>query len=177
MRPIYLTMAAQGNSQWAPVNSLQIAFAIGLAVVPSSGASLTATVQHTFDDPTIDRRHPIVIARAGTVATVTDTNHGLSVGDSAVITGSGDANLDGDREVATVVDANNYTYTVANTGATSGQTGVTAANFRVFNHATLAALVARTDGNYAFPVAAVRLRLPTYSSGRCELIILQGMGR
>lgn len=177
MRPVYVTMSAQGNSAWVRLNDLQIAFTVGLAVIPSSGASLTATVQHTFDDPSIDRRHAVSIARVTTTATVTDANHGLSVGDSAVITGSGDANLDGDREVITVVDANNYTYTVANTGAAASGPSVMAANFRVFPHATLAALAARADGNYAFPPQACRLRLPTFVSGRCELIIVQGMGR
>lgn len=177
MRPTSIIMAAQGNSTWTPINYLQNTFGIGLAVILSSGASLTATVQHTHDDPAIDRRHIISIARAGTVATVTDALHGLSVGDSAVITGSGDTNLDGDREVATVVDVNTYTYTVVNTGATASSVNTYAQNFRVFNHAVLVNLTARADSNYAFPFQAVRLRLPTYSSGRCELLITQGMGR
>ena len=141
------------------------------------GASLTYSVQHTFDDTTTDRQHIVIISRAGTVATVTDIDHRLSVNDNIVITGSGDANLDGSYAVASLVDANTYTYTVANTGATTGSVNSKCTSFRVYNHATMVGQTGRLDGNYAFSIQAVRLTVTAYVSGKVDLTILQGMGR
>jgi hypothetical protein len=55
-------------------------------------------------------------ARSTTTATVTATNHGLSTGQWAYI----DWNLTADPYQVTVVDANTFTVTVANSGGTSG---------------------------------------------------------
>jgi hypothetical protein len=56
-------------------------------------------------------------ARSTTTATITAVNHGLSVGDWAYL----DWDLtDNPYQVQTVADANTFTVTVANSGATSG---------------------------------------------------------
>lgn len=56
-------------------------------------------------------------ARATTTATITAVNHGLAVGDWTYL----DWGLtDNPYQVQTVVDANTFTVTVANSGATSG---------------------------------------------------------
>jgi hypothetical protein len=56
-------------------------------------------------------------ARATTTATITAVNHGLAVGDWAYL----DWDLtDNPYQVQTVADANTFTVTVTNTGATSG---------------------------------------------------------
>jgi hypothetical protein len=56
-------------------------------------------------------------ARATTTATITAANHGLSVGDWTYL----DWDLtDNPYQVQTVADANTFTVTVANSGATSG---------------------------------------------------------
>jgi hypothetical protein len=55
-------------------------------------------------------------ARSTTTATVTAANHGLSTGQWAYI----DWNLTVDPYQVTVVDANTFTVTVANSGGTSG---------------------------------------------------------
>ena len=177
MRPIILSASAAGNSPWAPISYLQNAFAIGLAGIPTSGASLTYTVQHTFDD--LEKFVPVSVSRTGTVATVTDNDHRLSVGDSVTLTGTGDPNLEGTYDVASIVDANTYTYTVANTGAAASIPGSQAVHMRVFNFddASFVGASTRVDGNYAFPIRAIRLKVNTYNSGKVDLVILQGMGR
>jgi hypothetical protein len=172
---VSVTLAATGVSPWIPVNRYQVPFGVSLFGLPSSGASVTWKVQHTADRLDSDAERPISISRAGTVATVTDPAHGLSVGDSVIIMGSGSSNLDGTQAVASIVDANTYTYTVVNTGATASATGTRGKNLRVFDHATLTGQTARADGNYAFPVTAVRLSA-TVVSGTVTLEILQGMG-
>lgn len=177
MKPIVLTQAALGNSAWAPLNQVQAEFGVGLGASITSGANLTYKVEHTFDDPGPDKRHLVSISRAATVATVVDTDHRLSVADSVVVTGTGSAVLDGTFDVATVVDANTYTYTVANSGPTVDQGNSYLNSFRVYNHATIIAQTGRIDGNYAFPVQAIRLVVTAFVSGKVDLTILQGMGR
>lgn len=169
MRPVSVSLSAAGASPWVPIAYNQNSFALGLGVVLTSGASLTYSVDHTFDE--LNPVVPITISRTTTTATVTHPAHGLSSNDSAIIAGTGSTNFDGQFTV-TVVDANTYTYTVLNSGATSAS-GF-AASARVFTHETLLGLTAREDGNYAFPVRAVRLRNSAWVSGTSTLIVLSG---
>lgn len=169
MRPVLVSQSAAGASAWVPVAYSQNSFALGLGVVLSTGANLTCAVEHTFDN--LDPVTPVTISRTTTTATVTHPAHGLLTNDSAVIAGTGSSNFDGQRTI-TVVDANTYTYTVSNAGDTSAS-GF-AASGRVFTHLTLTGLTARADGNYAFPVRAVRLRNSAYVSGTSTLIVLSG---
>jgi hypothetical protein len=173
MRPQQTSLAAAGNSPWLNCNWLQNSFGVSLAGIPTSGANLTWKVQHTFDLFSQTAR-PVTISRTTTVATVTDTDHRLSVGDSIVVVNSGSTNLDGTYDIATVIDANSYTYTVANSGIASASAQLK--SFRVFDHATLVAKTARADGNYAFPPEGYRLVITAYVSGKCDLIAHQGLG-
>jgi len=50
MRPIRVTVGSQTASATIPLDTYADPFNVGLAVVLSAGASLTYTVQHTFDD-------------------------------------------------------------------------------------------------------------------------------
>lgn len=177
MKPVKLTQAALGNSAWAPLNQVQAEFGVSIGCAVTSGASLTYKIQHTFDDPGPDGRRAISVSRAATVATVIDNDHRLSVGDSLVITGTGSTVMDGTFDVATVVDANTYTYTVVNSGPTVDQTNTFLNSFRVYTHATIVGQTGRVDGNYAFPVQAVRLVVTVFVSGKVDAIFLQGMGR
>lgn len=172
MRPMYADVSAAGASPWVRVNYLAKFFGIGCFYLPAPGAVLTCKVQHSPDTPS--EFHPLIsLVRAGTVATVVDTDHGLSVGDCAIIQGSGSSNLDGERAVASVVDANSYTYTVANSGALTSYPGVRATNLRVFDHATMTAMTTRTDGNYAFPPQLIRLFCTAFTGGKARLELLQ----
>ena len=50
MRPIRVTVASQASSAPVPLDHYQGPFNVGIAVVLSAGASLTYSVEHTFDD-------------------------------------------------------------------------------------------------------------------------------
>lgn len=179
MRPILVTLApaaAPAVTTWIPINYLQTDFAVALAGILSSGASLTWQVQHTFDDDGPQGLADVKITRAGTVATVTHTNHHASVGDSIVVIGTGSTNLDGTYDIASIVDANTYTYTVANSGATADIGSSRLNLLRVFTHATLTGQTGRADGNYAFPVRACRARVTVWASGTLDFLVLQGLG-
>lgn len=170
MRPVKVTLAAQANSPWIPIDYQLVPMNLGLGVMLNSVANLTYSVQHTFDN--FEAPHTISISRAGTVATVTDAAHGLSNNDSVVITGSGSSNLDTGIADVTVTGVNTYTYTVANSGPTSA-IGF-ALNLRVFNHVSLVGVITRADGNYAFPIRGCRLRVSAYAAGSVDLIVVQG---
>ncbi len=186
MRPIRETVSAVGNSQWVPINYLQRAIQIGLAVVPwSTATGLTCVVQETLDD--ISASNIVTIARVTTTATVTDTGplglgHGLSTGDSVIIKGSGSTNLDsplaangnGDLGVTvTVTSATQYTYTVANSGPTAATAKAT--QLRVATVTGFTAVSTRTVGNIGFPVTAVRLAVSALTAGAVDLLVLQGL--
>jgi hypothetical protein len=162
MRPIYGRLTAAGNGPWIPVNRLQADFKLALAGSIDSGSVLEWEVQHTLSDLSAERN--VVITRVTTTATVADTAHGLKVGDSVIIRGSGDANLNGTYAVASVVNADSYTYTVVDTGA-AGPVWAVAKNLRVFDHATLTAQAGSADGNYSFPPSAIRFVITSYTSG------------
>jgi len=44
-----------------------------------------------------------------------------------------------------------------------------------FTHSSIAAQTAQLDGNYAFPIRAVRLNVTAWTSGTATLTILQGL--
>lgn len=45
-----------------------------------------------------------------------------------------------------------------------------------YPHATISAATANTDGNYAFPIAAIRLTITT-GTGQVNLVIMQSSGQ
>jgi hypothetical protein len=63
------------------------------------------------------------IAWATNVATGTATAHGLSVGSLVRIAGADQAYFNGDHRVATVADANTFTYPVYGSGLEASATG------------------------------------------------------
>jgi hypothetical protein len=188
MRTTVTVSGAPGNSAWVPTSYYQNPFSVSLEYSPSSDAAgpPVGAVQHTFDDPQL-LRQPQSLTRAATVATVVYPGHGLLTGDCLMVFGSGDANLDtaiGIGADITVVDANTYTYVVANTGALAGLIGTTRiVTLRVANHkdmgpgGTSVPGTTRVDGNYAFPVRAARLRMSALSAGSASLTVTQGAGR
>jgi hypothetical protein len=194
MRPVRVVVSAPGVSQWIPINYLEIAFAIGIGVMPWSTATGQAfTVQHTFDSLESPNNLPnrqISIARAGTTATVTDLGpdnlgHGLATGDSVIIISSGSTQLDSPKVTVgqgdlgwtiTVTGNTTYTFTCANAGPTTDGGNAKVTRLHVFPHATIAAATTRVDGNYAFPPTAIRLNVATLTGGSIEMDVIQGMG-
>jgi hypothetical protein len=177
---VQVSAAAAGSSAWVPVSDFQNPFSVSLFASFESGGSGTYKVQHTPDDP--QALHGVTsITRVGTTATVTDVAHGLATGDSLQVFGTGDSNLDtptaGLGVDVTVVDANTYTYTVANTGATAAKLGAKVNTLRVFDHPIMTGLTGRQDGNYSFPVRATRARVTVAGAGLLDLSVIQVEGR
>jgi hypothetical protein len=105
MRPIRVSVGSATTSAVIPMDQYISPFNVGLSVNLTAGASLTYTVEHTFDD----------------------------------------------------VFASNFS----------------AATAKWYPHATLAAKTASADGNYAFPVTAIRLNVTPYTSGTATMNLVQ----
>lgn len=105
MRPIRITVASQAASAPIPLDHYQGPFNVGIAVVVSAGATLTYSVEHTFDD---------VFAP-----------------------------------------------------------GFSAASATWFPNSGLASKATTLDGNYAFPIMAVRLNVTAYTSGNATMTVIQ----
>ena len=73
MRPIRVTAGAQEASVTVPLDTYTNPFNVGLSVVLSAGASLTYTVQHTFDDVFADDFNPATATWFSHASLVTKT--------------------------------------------------------------------------------------------------------
>lgn len=108
MRPIRVTVGAVAASAPIPLDNYSGPFNVGIGVALSAGASLTFTVEHTFDD---------VFAAGFNPATAT-----------------------------------------------------------WFSNTGMSAKTASTDGNYAFPVMAVRLNVTARVGGTATMTVIQAGG-
>ena len=105
MRPIRVTLGSQTTSAVIPTDTYAVPFNVGIGVALSAGASLTYTVQHTFDD----------------------------------------------------VQSNTFNPATATW----------------FPHASLAAKTASSDGNYAYPITALRLNVTVWAGGTATMTVIQ----
>lgn len=181
MRPQYISLAALGNTPWVPVNNLQWAFAVGIAVTLSGGASLTYTVQHTYDPIDDSQSRYAAIAQTTTVITVSGDigppgsggGSGLSVGDDAILYGTG--LMDGEYPVASIISPTSYTLTSGVSQSANGTPTSRVKSYRVFNNATLAASTTKGNTNYSSPITGVRLNISVYASGVATMAVIQGV--
>ena len=173
MRPQRVTLSAAGFSPWLNINRMPKGnFGVALAVKLSSGASLTYSVQHTSDPLYNASTQEWSASRTTTTGTITKTNHGLSVGDWTQMDAAAPFNTA--YAVASVVDANNYTITVPDSGVASVGKGT--ANLwtaRVSETSGMSAQTASKDGNYVVPPTACRLVITSYTSGFADLDVRQ----
>lgn len=105
MRPINVTVSSQTTSAVIPLDTYQDPFNVGVGVKLSAGASLTYTVQHTFDN----------------------------------------------------VQAKDFDPSTATW----------------YSNSSLVTKTASADGNYAFPVTAIRLNVTIWASGTATMTVIQ----
>jgi hypothetical protein len=104
-RPVRVTVSSAASSNVIPLNTYGDPFNVGIGCDVSAGASLTYTVQHTFDD---------VQSKTFSPSTAT-----------------------------------------------------------WFSNSTIVAQTADKDGNYAYPVTAVRLTVTAWTSGSVTMTVIQ----
>lgn len=178
MRPVVQrAIAGIVKSPWVMLNYLGLSFNVGLYAVPSSGSTLTYTIQYSPGGS----QDPIkgTVTRVAAVATAIIPNHGLTAGatpDSVVVQGAG-VPFDGTFDVASVVDANTITYAVANSGPLQSTGDVSFLPMPVFTVTGMSAQAARATGSLTNPAGAVRANITANTGGTLDLWIEQGLGR
>jgi hypothetical protein len=184
-------LSATGFTPWIPLDYEQTPPAVGLAILMTSSASITATAQYTLDDIASQSTQNTVRANATgprqvlvnqttTTVTVTDANdtdHGLIAGDSVVLIGIPSLNpaTGGYGANITYVDATHYSFT-SSVSQTLTNVSAQALPIRANPVSSLSAVTARTAAGLFIPATAVRLSA-TIVSGSCWLQILQGMSK
>lgn len=175
MRPVVQRKSAAGVTPWVMMDRRQEDFQASLAVNLSATASLTYDVEFTLDKMGFeDIKTQFTLSRAATVLTVNFTAHGLNVNDFVKFQNCG-APFDGEYPVATVVDENNFTVTVANSGLTSLDNGLgQMLTARIFKHDTMVGKTTADTGNLDLPVCFTRLNVTTYAAGFAEFTVIMG---
>ena len=169
MRPITLDWDSPGISPWAPVNAYEDE-SLGLYFFLGPQAAITVSVQLTVDD--LSNVKDCTVSQSGTTVTVVFSNHQLAVGDAVVISNSGYSTLNGNREIASVVDENTITYELFGSNTISS-TPAKAVGLHVFDHATLVGVTANAQGVQSGPITAVCMNITDYIIGGGQLRILQ----
>lgn len=167
MRPtsIYNDYTAVGSGKWMPVDWRPHGDAT-INVTLDATAALTYKVQYTIDPINVDP-DTVQLSRTTTTLTVTDDNHGLSVGDSVIFI---DSDYKGTYDVASVVDVNTYTLTVPAAGTSGTAKRI---KLRVFDDATLTGKTANAEASNSNPVTAVRTHVTALTTaGRVTLTYL-----
>lgn len=178
MRQQVITQGSAGASQWLTTDTRRHGndFSASLAVTLEPASNLTYDVDLTYDRNANARWQRVTITRVTTTATATLVDHGLQTGDNVIIFDSNytnhspESNFEGSFDV-TVVDKDTFTYTVTDTGDTSGIARII--TFRIVKHPTLQADTSGEVGIQNEPIAAARINVTTYTAGSATLTVLQ----
>ena len=152
MRPIsqFITEATIGA--WIPVSRQSYGTA-GFTIHPQASTAGTYNVQFTSSD--IFKTSRQRFTRSTTTLTITVTAHGLTTTDACIVTGHSD--FEAQYEVASVVDADNITVTVADSGAASGSLSFTPVVVDTITGFSGADATATASGNDFASICAIRL--------------------
>ena len=167
MRSKKQTLSSAAASPWLPVSGRGDAFGIGFGASCGSTWNGTYSIQHTFSD--IQNPVAATFAQSTTTVTVTLTDHGLTTSDAVIVSGTRETGVEGQFEVATVTNANVFTYTSGTSQTVAAGAACKVAPVKVYSHDTVAAQTATADGGYDLPCRAVRGIVTTYSAGELTL--------
>lgn len=160
------TVAAAAVGDWIPVNRRSWG-SIGFTVNPQPSAAGTYDVEFT-ESNLQNGTKKVPISRSTTVLTISLVNHGLAVGDDAIITESGD--YDGVEVVASVVDADSFTVTVAASGDSRSATVAPVIADTVVD---FAAATGKNSGLINASVVAIRLNCTSSTTAAHDILINQ----
>jgi hypothetical protein len=107
---------------------------------------------HSYD---VNQKSALTWSRSTTTLTVTSTSHGLTTGDRIILR---DTNVATAQSLTvTVTDVNTFTVTVANTGTSSGATGVYSRGYNMARVTSTVTLYAPTGGGVTLLGGMMRL--------------------
>lgn len=151
MLEVKSVVAAAAVGDWIPLNRRSFG-TVGFTVSPDTGAGGTYAVNFT-ESPIQTGIKKTPYTRSTTTLTVNLVAHGLATTDDAVIMDH--PNLNGVYRVASVVDADNITITVADSGPAAGT--LTIAPVIVDTVTDFVTASGKTSGNIFASTVAIRL--------------------
>jgi len=164
LKRITVDNAVVGN--WIPLNRMS---RDNVGIVVSAHASAGGTYDVNFTESALNSRGvPSTFSRTTTVLTVTLVNHGLTTADNVMIQ---DSDYVGQHDIASVVDDDSFTVTVADAGQNSTNgliVPVIVSTLTGFSAAT-----GRVDGLIDASVVAVRLNCTNSTGGPHDISINQ----
>ena len=176
MRPQSVSVSSATTSAWVPLDRAQAAFGVGFNVDLDSAASgITFKIEHTFDG--LGRIKIATIARSSTTVTVTTgAAHGLNTGDSVIVLNANQLTGASDGQYTITVSSTTvFTYTSGTSGTVAtSPLAVELVSLRVQPHSSITGNTASIDGNYAFPITAMRLNVTAWVAGTATLTVNQG---
>lgn len=169
MRPKRITVAAATIGNWIPVDRRSYGI-IGFTVNPHASAAGTYSVQFT-ESAVNSGASKVTFSRVTTVLTVGFVNHGLSVGDNAILLGG---DYIGQFDVASVIDDDSFTVTVVD----DGQTSITGTCTPIISDdvAGSSAVTGKNSGTIDASVVAIRLNCTNSTGGPHDLLFNQVEG-
>jgi len=148
-----LDTAVADQSPWVRINNMKEDYSIGLRFHPHDGATGTYSIQNSLSNPEEFRRAKFT--RSGTTLSIELEDHGLTAADAISLQGTDWDNVEGFTiEVASVVDGDNFTVTVANSGTTSGSCQVSTIIVEDFDD--FSGVSGRTKGSTTGAVQLIR---------------------
>jgi len=153
---------------WQPVDRRSYG-TIGFTVRPHTSSAGTYSVNYTLSDLQRGREN-CVLSRTTTTLTITYPTHGLTTADDVIISGVLGSDYGGRYKVASVVDANNITVTVADAGSA---TLATVARVVVDTVTDFSAVSGLLSGNIFASISAIRLDATNVTTSGCEFIYNQ----
>lgn len=194
MRPIRqrITGLTAKDYPWIQMDYIQSTFNAALAAIPdvlSAGGTTAYQGQYTLDDQSAKR--PVSVTQtASTTATIVDPLHGMAVGDSVTLAGTGSgagsgASIDGQYDVVSVIDVNTYTITTLVNQTSSFNNGPYTIQQRIAGNitglnsstGTRTAVALGVAAAVVAPVTAVRLKCTVINGGGgIDFLVVQGAG-
>jgi hypothetical protein len=163
-----ITVAAGAVGAWIPLDRRSYG-TIGFTVRPHTSSAGTYSVNFT-SSPLQQGRENCVLSRSTTALTITYPAHGLTTADDVIVSGVLGADYGGRYKVASVVDANNITVTVADAGtATRG----TVAPVVVDTVTDFSGASGLNSGNIFASISAFRLDATDVTTAPADLIYNQ----
>lgn len=163
---VTVTQATVGK--WIPVDRRSYG-TIGFTVRPHTSSAGTYSVNFT-ESPIQKGRERSALSRSTTTLTINYPLHGLTTADDVILTDVRNGDYGGRYAVASVVDANNITVTVADAGSAPTATVIPVVVDTVTDFSGVSGLL---SGNIFASVSAFRLNAASVTTAPVDIIYNQ----
>ena len=170
MLPKRITVTYGTVGKWIPVDRRSYG-TIGFTVHPHTSSAGTYSVQ--FTESEIQKGRKCNVSRSTTTLTINYQSHGLTTSDDVILYGSYAGDYNARYAVASVVDANNITVTVADAGTSTIAYVIPVIVDTLTDFSGVSGLL---SGNIFASVTAIRLNATSVTTANIDLVFNQVEG-